>query len=291
VIRSTSLLLDNVSTITSSTSPASACGYTEEKSNAMAERLPDMPNPDPSRYSEDEWRTRVDLAAAYRLIAALNMDDAIFTHISARIPGTEVPTFLINPYGMMFEEVTASSLVKIDVQGRKICDSPWPVNPAGFDIHSAVHMRSPNAHCVIHTHSLAGMTVASMPEGLLPLNQMSLHFYQRIGRYSYDTIHFPPFEKDRLVASIADHPALIMESHGMMTCGPTVADAFFYMYYLEKACRIQVQVMAGTRAPIPIKPEVAEEGRILFEDRHEQKRFMWAAFVRKLHRDSPDFAT
>lgn len=262
----------------------------EEKSNAMAERLPDIPNPDPSRYSAGEWQTRVDLAAAYRLIAALNMDDAIFTHISVRIPDTEVPTFLINPYGMMFEEVTATSLVKIDVNGHKICDSPWPVNPAGFDIHSAVHTRSPNAHCVIHTHSLAGMTVASMPEGLLPLNQMSLHFYKRIGRYSYDTIHFPDHEKDRLVACIADHPALIMESHGMMTCGPTVADAFFYMYYLEKACRIQVQVMAGGRPHIPIREAVADEGRALFENRHEQKRFMWAAFVRKLHRDAPDFA-
>ena len=265
-------------------------GYVEEKTNAMAERLPDLPNPDPARYSDAEWRTRLDLAAAYRLIAALNMDDAIFTHISVRIPGNGAPTFLINPYGMMFEEVTASSLVKIDVGGHKICDSPWPVNPAGFDIHSAVHTRSPNAHCVIHTHSLAGMTVASMPEGLLPLNQMSLHFYKRIGRYSYDTIHFPDFEKDRLVATIADHPALIMESHGLMTCGATVADAFFYMYYLEKACRIQVQVMSSTRMPIAIKPAAADEGRDLFEDRHEQKRFMWAAFVRKLHRDAPSFA-
>ena len=263
--------------------------YVEEKSNAKAEHMPYIPTPDPVRFPEAEWQLRIDLAAAYRLIALLNMDDVIFTHISMRIPG-EVPTFLINPYGMMFEEVTASSLVKIDVHGRKICGSDWPVNPAGFDIHAAVHMGGKDAHCVMHTHSLAGMTVASMPEGLLPLNQMSLHFYKRIGRYSYDTIHFPESEQRRLVAALGSHRALIMESHGLLTCGPTAAEAFFYMYYLEKACRIQSQVLARGDNYLRIPEHVCEEGARLFEARPEQKRFMWASFVRKLHRESPSFA-
>lgn len=274
---------------TSAQTSASSSGFVEEKFNSRAEAIPQLKNPNPARFSEEEWMLRVELAAAYRLIALLNMDDAIFTHLSLRIPGDK-PTFLINPYGMMFEEVSASSLVKIDVNGYKVCDSDWPVNPAGFDIHSAVHMKSPNAHCVIHTHSLAGMTVASMPEGLLPLNQMSLHFYNRIGRYSYDTIHFPESEQRRLVQAIGNHRALIMENHGLLTCGASVAEAFFYMYYLEKACRIQTQVLAGGRSYIAMPESAREEGAALFEARPEQKRFMWAAFVRKLHRDSPSFA-
>ena len=270
--------------------PKAAGADVEEKSNRMAEALPEFESPDPARYSDQEWKLRVELAAAYRLIAMMNMDDAIFTHISLRVPGN-VPTFLINPYGMMFEEVTASSLVKIDSEGRKVCGSDWPVNPAGFDIHAAVHTGSADAHCVIHTHSLAGMTVAAMPEGLLPLNQMALHFYNRIGRYSYDTIHFPDSEKRRLVEAIGPHRALIMECHGLLTCGPTVAEAFFYMYYLEKACRIQVQVLAKGEPVLRMPESACEEGARLFEDRPEQKRFMWAAFVRKLLRDSPSFAT
>lgn len=275
--------------IDSIATPTAAGADVEEKTNLLAEALPEIPNPDPGLYSDEEWQLRVELAAAYRLIAMMNMDDAIFTHLSARVPG-EVPTFLINPYGMMFEEVTASSLVKIDSKGHKICGSPWPVNPAGFDIHAAVHTGSPDAHCVIHTHSLAGMTVAAMPEGLLPLNQMSLHFYNRIGRYSYDTIHFPDSEKRRLVQAIGPHRALIMESHGLLTCGATVAEAFFYMYYLEKACRIQAQVMAKGEPILRMPESACEEGARLFHERPEQKRFMWAAFVRKLLRDAPSFA-
>lgn len=272
------------------TSNDQASDFVEEKYNSLAEQMPDIPNPDPALYTQTEWHLRVELAAAYRLLATLNMDDAIFTHTSLRIPG-DTPTFLINPYGMMFEEVTASSLVRIDAGGHKICGSRWPVNPAGFDIHSAVHNGNPDAHCVIHTHSLAGMTVASMPEGLLPLNQMSLHFYNRIGRYSYDTIHFPAHEQARLVEAIGQHHALIMENHGMMACGASVAEAFFYMYYLEKACRIQCQVLAGGRAYLSVPEQAREEGAALFESRPEQKRFMWAAFVRKLYRDAPDFAS
>ena len=261
----------------------------EEKSNVQAGSLPDFASPDSSKYSDEEWKLRVELAAAYRLIAQGNMDDAIFTHLSLRLP-RETPTFLINPYGMIFDEITASSLVEVDVNGHKVCNSPWPVNPAGFDIHAAVHTRAPNAHCVIHTHSLAGMTVAAMPEGLLWLNQMALHFYNRIGRYSYDTIHFPKEEQDRLVQCLGSSPALIMENHGMLTCGPTVGEAFFYMYYLEKACQIQANVMAKGEPVLHISESVCEEGAALFHDRPEQKRYMWAAFVRKLLRESPSFA-
>lgn len=251
---------------------------------------PNFENKHPGKYSDAEWQLRVDLAAAYRLIAKLNMDDAIFTHISVRLPA-DPPTFLINPYGMTFDEVTASSLVKIDINGNKVCDSNWPVNPAGFDIHSAIHAASPDAHCVIHTHTLAGMAVAALEEGLLPINQMSLHFYKRIARYSYDTIHFPEHEKARLVAALGGKKAMIMDSHGLLTVGATVGEAFFYMYYLEKACRIQTQILSMNRPFLQPSPAVCEEGARLFESRPEQKEFMWTAFVRKLAADAPDFAT
>lgn len=251
---------------------------------------PMLENPNPSKYGDDEWRLRVDLAAAYRQIALLNMDDAIFTHISVRLP-TETPTFLINPYGMTFDEVTASSLVTIDIDGNKICDSDWPVNPAGFSIHSAIHSASPHAHCVMHTHTMAGMAVAALEEGLLPINQMSLHFHNRLARYSYDTIHFPEHEKKRLVAELGERKAMLMDSHGLLTVGRTVSEAFFYMYYLEKACRVQIQVLSMNRPFRQVSREVAEEGARLFESLPEQKEFMWTAFVRKLSRDYPEFAT
>jgi ribulose-5-phosphate 4-epimerase/fuculose-1-phosphate aldolase len=252
--------------------------------------LPATPNPAPSRFSDEEWGLRVELAVAYRLIAQLGLDDAIFTHISLRVPGP-VHSFLINPYGMLFDEVTASSLVRVDVDGQKLDDSPWPVNPAGFNIHSAIHLGVEDAHCIFHTHTLAGMTVAADPQGLRPLNQLSLHFYNRIGRYSYRTIHFPDHEKRRMVAALGSHRALIMENHGLLTCGPSVAEAFYTLYYLEKACQLQVQVLSMPGPHLQPAPEVCEEVARLFDSRAQQKRDFWRPFVRRVLRETPSVAS
>lgn len=254
---------------------------------ARGAELPEVPNPDPTRFTDAEWRLRVELAVAYRLIAQLGMDDAIFTHLSLRVPGDK-PAFLINPYGMLFDEVTASSLVKVDVDGNKLGDSAWPVNPAGFSIHSAIHMGTPDAHCIFHTHTLAGMAVAADPQGLRPLNQISLHFYNRIGRYSYDTIHFPDEEKRRMVAALGNFRALIMECHGLLTCGATVAEAFYTMYYLERACLLQMQVLAMPGPHLQPAPEVCEEVARLFDSRPRQKQDFWVPFVRRVLRETPE---
>jgi ribulose-5-phosphate 4-epimerase/fuculose-1-phosphate aldolase len=254
------------------------------------QELPDFPNPDPGRFADTEWRLRVELAVAYRLIAQMGMDDAIFTHLSVRVPG-DTPAFLVNAYGMLFDEVTASSLIKVDVDGRKLSDSAWPVNPAGFNIHSAIHLGSPHAHCIFHTHTLAGMAVAADPQGLRPLNQISLHFYNRIGRYSYNTIHFTDDEKRRMVAALGNLRALIMECHGLLTCGATVADAFYTMYYLERACRLQVKVLATPGPHLQPAPRVCEEVAQLFDSRPQQKQDFWIPHVRRVLRQTPEVAS
>ncbi|SLN66412.1 class II aldolase/adducin family protein [Oceanibacterium hippocampi] len=242
------------------------------------------------RFSDLEWDLRLDLAAAYRLIALHGMDDAIFTHISVRVPAEE-PTFLINPYGRMFEEITASSLVKINVRGELIDDDGAKVNPAGFDIHSAIHMGCPDAHCVVHTHTTAGMAVAALKEGLLPLNQMALHFHERIASYSFDTIHFNDHEKKRLIETIGDAKALIMENHGLLTCGHTIASAFHRMFYLEKACQVQVAALSMGRPIVVPSAKACADGAALFERLDQQPVSMWQAFRRKLDREQPDYAS
>lgn len=235
-----------------------------------------------------EWEMRVELAAAYRLVSMLGLDDAIFTHLSLRLPTPE-PTFLINAYGLMFDEITASNLVVVDLGGNKIGNSPYDVNPAGFDIHGAIHAANTNAHCIIHTHTLAGMAVSALKEGLLPINQISMKFFNRIARYSYDTIHFDDFEKNRLIETIGARKALIMENHGLLTCGETVSEAFYFMYYLEKACRVQMATLSMERDIIVPSDEACESAAVLFEDRSYMRDLMWAAFKRKLDRESPGY--
>jgi len=255
---------------------------------------PHIANPAPERFDDVEWQLRVELAAAYRLIAMLDMDDAIFTHLSLRVPG-DVPSFLINPYGMLFDEVTASSLVRVGSDGQKIVVpgevSAWPVNPAGFHIHSAIHLGRADAHCIFHTHTLAGMSVCADALGLRPLNQISLHFHRRIGRYSYDTIHFPNHEKQRLLEALGPHKALIMENHGLLTCGETVAEAFYLMFYLERACRLQIQVLATPGPHLQPAPAVCEEVAALFDSRPRQKQDFWIPFLRRALRLYPDLAS
>ena len=243
-----------------------------------------------SQVSEEEWKLRVDLAAAYRLVALFGWDDLVFTHISARVPG-EPGHFLINPYGMLFEEVTASSLVKIDQNGEKVMDSPYPVNPAGFTIHSAIHAAREDAHCVMHTHSLNGVAVSTQREGLLPISQQSTLVLAALGCHDYEGIALNEDEKPRLVADLADNTFLMLRNHGLLTVGNTPADAFLAMYIFEASCMIQVRALAGNRELVPVQPEIVdgvkEAARIvtkgLFGD------LAWPGLLRRLDRKNPGY--
>ena len=198
----------------------------------------------------EEWAVRTDLAAAYRAVAMYGWDDLVFTHISARVPGAG-HHFLINPYGMMFEEITASSLVKVDPAGRKVMESPFEINPAGFTIHSAVHEARADAQCVIHLHTLEGVAVSCQKAGLLALSQQSLFPLSSLAYHGYEGVALNPEEKARLVADLGDKHNLILRNHGLLTCAETVADAFLYMYILQKACEVQVRAQAGGGELIP----------------------------------------
>ena len=197
-----------------------------------------------SSVSGEEWRLRVDLAACYRLIAHYGWDDLVFTHISARVPGPE-HHFLINPYGMMFHEMTASSLVKVDSACAKIMESPFPVNPAGFVIHSAVHAARPDAQCVLHTHTVSGVAVSAQRSGLLPISQQATVALASLSYHDYEGIALHDDEKARLQRDLGQSDCMILRNHGLLTVGSSVADAFLFMFTLQRACEIQVQAQAG----------------------------------------------
>ena len=242
------------------------------------------------QVSDEEWQTRVDLAACYRIIAMHGWDDLVFTHISAHVPGPD-KHFLINPYGMLFEEITASSLVKVDLAGDKVVDSPHPVNPAGFVIHSAIHEARPDVGCVLHTHTKAGVAVSAQADGLLPLSQISLFPYAALGYHDYEGIALNDEEKPRLVADLGDNNALILRNHGLLTVGETIADAFLMMYALETACQTQIMAQAGggelVEVPAPIvagiKAQVEQVTRGL------GGQLAWPGLLRKLDRRDPSF--
>src|SRR5271154_6665764 len=203
----------------------------------------------PLEQQSAEWRQRVELAACYRLLAHYKMTDLIYTHATVRVPG-EPGHFLINPYGHRWEEITASSLVKIDVDGAKIGDSPYRVNPAGFTIHSAVHMARHDATCVIHTHTRAGMAVSAVECGLLPISQIALQFYSRLGN--------DPDERQRIIEDLGGFCGVILRNHGLLTVGRTVAEAFSLMFYLNRACEVQVAALSmGAKLVVP-STEVCE---------------------------------
>jgi ribulose-5-phosphate 4-epimerase/fuculose-1-phosphate aldolase len=205
-----------------------------------------------------ERQMREDLAAAYRLVAHYGMDDSIYTHISARVPGTE-DQFLINPFGFLFRDITASSLVKIDLAGRILDDSPYDVNPAGFTIHSAVHSARHDATCVLHTHTVAGVAVSSLACGLQPCNQWALQFHDRVVYHDYEGIALDHGERDRLVTDLGPTArALILRNHGLVTLGRTVSEAFILMLNLERACRVQIAIQSTGEAVYPVRPEVRE---------------------------------
>lgn len=207
--------------------------------------------------SPTEWEVRVNLAAAYRLTALFGWDDLVFTHISVRMPGPK-HHFLINPYGMLFDEITASSLVKIDLDGCKVFESPYDVNPAGFTIHSAVHAAREDALCVMHTHSINGVAVSAQEQGLLPLSQQSLGVLASLGYHDYEGIALHESEKPRLVHDLGTNTFLMLRNHGLLTVGATPADAFVAMYFFEAACMIQVRAQAGGGKLIPIAQPILE---------------------------------
>jgi ribulose-5-phosphate 4-epimerase/fuculose-1-phosphate aldolase len=240
--------------------------------------------------SAAEWQARIDLAAAYRLVALYGWDDLIFTHISARVPGPE-HHFLLNPYGMMFEEVTASSLVKIDLAGNKVIDSPYFINPAGFTIHSAVHAARQDALCVMHLHTDYGIAVSAQKNGLLPISQQAMFALASLAYHDYEGLALDENEKPRLVADLGDKKFMILRNHGLLTLGRSAAEAFLGMFILERACKIQILAQAGG-------PELVEISELILERVDSQMKVVtvgqgaeltWPGLLRKLDRLDPSY--
>jgi ribulose-5-phosphate 4-epimerase/fuculose-1-phosphate aldolase len=244
------------------------------------------------RVSPEEWQTRVDLAACYRLVANFGWSDLIFTHITARVPGEE-DRFLINPYGMMFDEITASSLVKIDLDGNKVEESPFPVNPAGFTIHSAIHAVRHDALCVLHTHSVNGVAVSAQKEGVLPISQQSIFVLSSLAYHGYEGVALNAEEKPRLVADLGDKNFLMLRNHGLLTLGKTIADAFVNMYIFEATCMIQVRAQAGggelVRVPQAIVDGAQQQAKTVTKS--QGGMLAWPALLRRLDRLDPSYRT
>jgi ribulose-5-phosphate 4-epimerase/fuculose-1-phosphate aldolase len=242
------------------------------------------------RAGEPEWQQRVALAAAYRLVAHFKWDDLIFTHISARVPGPD-HHFLINPYGMLFDEITASSLVKVDLDGKKVTESPYDINPAGFVIHSAIHAAREDAKCVLHIHSPNGVAVSAQKGGVLPISQQSIFVLASLGYHGYEGVALRDDEKPRLVQDLGDKTFLMLRNHGLLTVGETVADAFLFMYLFESACMIQVRAQAGGGELIPIDPRIiaGAEEQAKAVTRGAGSALLWPGLVRKLDRIDPSY--
>ena len=244
-----------------------------------------------NQITDQEWALRVDLAAAYRLVALFGWDDLVFTHLTARVPGPD-HHFLINPYGMLFEEITASSLVKIDLDGNKVMANDYPINPAGFTIHSAVHAARDDAHCVMHTHSLNGVAVSAQEHGVLPLSQQSLLVLASLGYHAYEGSALNEAEKPRLVADLGHNNFLMLRNHGLLTTAPTISDAFLFMYLFEAACTIQVRALAGgspmIHVPQPIVEGIKEQAAVVTKGLGGA--LTWPGLLRRLDRKLPGYA-
>ena len=239
-----------------------------------------------SRFSPEEWAVRIDLAAAYRLVAHFHWDDLVFTHITARVPGPE-HHFLINPYGMLFDEITASSLVKIDMQGNKVIDSPWPINPAGFTIHSAIHAARDDVQCVLHTHTLNGIAVSAQTGGVLPLSQQSIFVLKNLAYHDYEGVALREDEKPRLVADMGSKNFLMLRNHGLLTVGRNVAEAFQAMYLFEATCAIQIRAQSGGGPLTSVRQEIIdtamEQAREVSNGMGPQQ-LIWPGLLRRLDR-------
>lgn len=243
------------------------------------------------QVSPEEWQVRINLAAAYRLVALYGWDDLIFTHISARVPGPE-HHFLINPYGMMFEEITASSLVKVDMHGQKVMPSDYQINPAGFTIHSAIHASREDAQCVMHTHSLNGVAVSAQKNGLLPISQQSSIVMSALAYHDYEGIALRDDEKPRLVQDMGDRMFLMLRNHGLLTVGGSPADAFLSMYLFEAACMIQVRAQSGGGELIHVSEQVQADNKVMAQMvlRGMGGALAWPGLLRKLDRKNPGYA-
>lgn len=243
----------------------------------------------------EEWQLRCDLAACYRLVALYGMSDLVFTHISAKLPASVTggeEQFLINPYGLLFDEITASSLVKVDMACNKLHESPFPVNPAGFTIHSAVHAARPDVACVLHTHTRAGVAVSAQEAGVLPISQQSTFVLASLAYHDYEGVAFRPDEGPRLQKDLGTANFLVLRNHGLLTCGPSVADAFLAMYTFENACRIQIDAQSGGSELIHVDPRIlvgmAQVLKHVTADQGAQ--IAWPALLRRLDRELPGYA-
>ncbi len=240
--------------------------------------------------SAEEWALRVDLAAAYRLVALYGWSDLVFTHISARIPGPE-HHFLINPYGLLFDEITASSLVKVDQQCNKLHDTPFPVNPAGFTIHSCIHAAREDVGCVLHTHSRAGVAVSAQKGGVLPISQQSTFVLASLGYHDYEGVALRDDEKPRLQADLGDKTFLMLRNHGLLTVGKTVADAWLAMYTFENTCRIQIDAQSGGGELVQVDPRIlqglAEVMKTVTVG--QGANLAWPALLRRLDKLDPSY--
>lgn len=245
--------------------------------------------------TEAEYATRIDLAAAFRLVDLYGWSDMLATHLSARIPGPN-EHFLINPVGMMFEEMTASCLVKVDIDGNILSESEFGINPAGYTIHSAVHMGRKDAGCVMHTHTAAGLGVATQKSGLLPLTQMALAVIAQTGYHDYEGPAFDLGERDRLINDLASNNVLILRNHGLLTVGKTVAEAFVWLFRAERACRFQLSFQQAGVSPQEIPKEVQDvsiersKKAISASGHRPIGEFEWPALIRKLNRENPGYA-
>ena len=243
-----------------------------------------------SQVSAQEWQTRIDLAACYRMVAHYGWDDLVFTHISARVPGPE-HHFLINPYGMLFEEVTASSLVKVDLQGNKVMPSDFDINPAGFVIHSAVHEARDDAKCVMHLHTAAGVAISVLEQGLKPYSQQSLFALASLSYHDYEGVALNPEEKARLVADLGSTNFMILRNHGLLTCADTIADTFLAMFILQRACEIQLKAQATGETLVPINSQILAGIKAQASEvtKSAGGLLAWPGILRKLDRMCPDF--
>ena len=244
-----------------------------------------------SRVSEPEWAARVELAAVYRLVALQGWDDAIFTHVSMRVPGPE-HHFLINPYGVYFEEMTASALVKVDLDGRVVEETPYRINPAGFTIHSAIHAARSDAQCVMHLHTDCGVGVSAQAEGLLPISQNHLILIPQLAYHGYEGIALELDERERLTADLGDKSVMLLRNHGTLALGASAAEAWTAMFFLERACAQQVAALSGGRDHILLAPEAVQttvKGQAGGGGLSAVARLGWPGWLRKLDRHMPGY--
>lgn len=244
-----------------------------------------------NQVSAEEWEARVNLAAAYRLVAQNGWDDLIYTHISMRVPGPD-HHFLINPLGLLFEEITASSLIKVDLNGNKVMDSPFMVNAAGFIIHSAIHSAREDAHCVIHLHTEYGIAVSNLKTGLIPTCQNAIFPWSVTAYHDYEGIAVREGEQDRLVADLGDKSAMILRNHGTLTLGESVASAYELMVFLERACKIQILTQSTGEAihtPSPESIDNAISDLRVVAGAKGADLLLWPALLRKLDRHDPSY--